>query len=131
MDGARRPRVLIVENDAVVGRMLGDMLHWLGCDPEESLEARDALVRLDGDAEYDLLVTDLQMPEMTGWDLAQTARTWRPQLRVLLITGLPSEAVTERARQARLDLLAKPFTMEALETAVRRALATEVDTAAS
>jgi CheY-like chemotaxis protein len=122
VDAGRRPRALIVDDNAVICRMLGDMLHWLGVDVEELRQGRDALARLDGDDGYDLLVAELQMPEMNGWDLAKAARARRAHLRVLLITGHPSVAVLERAQQAGLGLLPKPFTMKALETAVRRVL---------
>jgi CheY-like chemotaxis protein len=123
VDAGRRPRALIVDDNAVIGRMLGDMLYWLGVDTDELRHGRDALARLDGDDGYDLLVADLQMPESNGWDFAQAARARRPHLRVLLITGHPSVAVLERAQQAGLGLLPRPFTMKALETAVGRVLA--------
>jgi Response regulator receiver domain len=73
VEAGRRPRVLIVDDNAVIARMLGEMLHWLGVDAEELLQGRDPLARLDGDDGYDLLVADLHMSEINGWDLAQAA----------------------------------------------------------
>jgi CheY-like chemotaxis protein len=118
----RRPRALVVDDEAEVCRMLGDMLHWLGLDPEGATHSREALARLEADAAYDLLVADLVMPDMSGWDLVEEARGVHPDLRVLLLTGLPSRSAFARARLAGLPLLRKPFTMRALEAAVREAI---------
>jgi DNA-binding response OmpR family regulator len=119
---ARRPRALVVDDEAEVCRMLGDMLHWLGLDPDGATRSQEALALLETDGAYDLLVADLVMPDMSGWDLVSEARGVRPDLRVLLLTGLPTRSAFARARQAGLPLLPKPFTMRALEAAVRDAI---------
>ena len=122
MDTARRPRALVVDDEADICRMLGDMLHWLGLDPDGATHSREALTRLETDGTYDLLVADLVMRDMSGWDLVQEARGTNPDLRVLLVTGLPTRSTFARARLAGLPLLGKPFTMRALESAVREAI---------
>jgi DNA-binding response OmpR family regulator len=119
---ARRPRALVVDDEAEVCRMMGDMLHWLGLDPDGATQSREALTLLETDGAYDLLVADLVMPDMSGWDLVSEARGVHPDLRVLLLTGLPTRSAFARARQAGLPLLPKPFTMRALEAAVRDAI---------
>jgi DNA-binding NtrC family response regulator len=119
---ARRPRALVVDDQAEVCQMLGDMLHWLGLDPDGATRPREALTRLVTDGDYDLLVTDLVMPDMSGWQLVAEARGTHPDLRVLLLTGVPTRSAFARARLAGLPLLGKPFTMRALEVAVRDAI---------
>jgi DNA-binding response OmpR family regulator len=118
----RRPRALVVDDQADVCRMMGDMLHWLGLDPDGATQSKEALALLATDGAYDLLVADLVMPDMSGWDLVEEARGAHPDLRVLLLTGLPTRSAFARAREVGLPLLPKPFTMRALEAAVRDAI---------
>jgi DNA-binding NtrC family response regulator len=118
----RRPRALVVDDKADTCRMLGDMLHWLGLDPDGATHSRDALARLETDGAYDLLVADLLIGGTSGWDLIEEARGVDPGLRVLIVTGLATHSTFARARQAGLPVLRKPFTMRALEAAVRAAI---------
>ena len=80
---------------------------------------RQALELFTADPEsFELLVTDFEMPELNGCDLARRARTRAPQLRVLLISGRGIEA--SDAASAGLDaFLSKPFQPEDLLEAVR------------
>jgi CheY-like chemotaxis protein len=68
-----------------------------------------------------LLLADVRMPGMSGPEVARRARAGRPGLRVLLMTGHGGEALAEAGTDGD-DLLEKPFTVEALAEAVRRAL---------
>ena len=72
----------------------------------------------------DLLVTDLMMPGMTGWEVARRLRLKRPNLRVLFMSGY---AGCDHAEETPIippdELLAKPFHFSELVTIVRRLLA--------
>lgn len=69
---------------------------------------------------FDMVLSDIHMPgTMTGIDLAIELRSSLPDLSVVLVTGYASEI--ERAKQARIPVLAKPFDVEVLETLIRRA----------
>jgi CheY-like chemotaxis protein len=79
-----------------------------------------ALEILRSGSSVDLIVTDYAMPGMTGVELANAARQFRPDLPVLLATGyaeLPSGATTDLPR------LAKPFRQDQLATEIAKALA--------
>jgi len=72
----------------------------------------------------DLLVTDVVMPDLDGRQLFDRLRETRPGLKVLFMSGYPGDVVTQRGVPLEdLPLLQKPFTAEALEEAVRRAMA--------
>jgi DNA-binding response OmpR family regulator len=72
------------------------------------------------DGVIDVLLTDLGMPAASGGDLARTLTAMRPDLRVLFVSGLPKDVAVEKGLlQAADPLLQKPFTFEALVTAVR------------
>jgi two-component system cell cycle sensor histidine kinase/response regulator CckA len=123
-DSVGPARVLVVDDEPTVGRMLTDMLSWLGLVVEATVDPRECLAWLDGGAGCELLIADVNMPTMSGWDLVEAARARRPGLKVVLVSGLPSRPVRERARQAGLTFLPKPFTLAELAEALREALGT-------
>ncbi|MBI5493630.1 MAG: response regulator [Deltaproteobacteria bacterium] len=70
-----------------------------------------------------LLVTDFRLPGMNGGELAAQLRTSRPELRCVIMSGLPSGVVGQAGGDAGGRVLEKPFTRETLAAAVREALA--------
>ena len=86
------------------------------------LEAEDgpaALRLLTGSRRIDVLVTDVGLPGMNGRQLAETARERRLSLPVLFITGFAGGALQE-GLAAGMEILGKPFKINALATRVRR-----------
>jgi len=79
-------RVLVVDDDAAVAETLAEGFETCGCDVRVLLDPREGL-RLDADWRCELLVTDLEMPGMSGFELAFRLRLARPWLPVLLVTG--------------------------------------------
>ena len=72
---------------------------------------------------FDLMIADLTMPSMTGLKLARHVRNIRPDLPVVIVSGNPSRTSDTEDQSVRVDvLLAKPFDVAALATAVREAL---------
>jgi two-component system cell cycle sensor histidine kinase/response regulator CckA len=105
-----------------------DAIRWLGrrfleADGWSVLEAADGLEALQViealTARLDLVVTDLNMPRVTGQELAEVLSIFRPELPVLGITGFLSALTHDR----RLPVLPKPFTPGSLLQAVRLACA--------
>jgi DNA-binding NtrC family response regulator len=81
----------------------------------------DALRRLDEGGEFDLVVSDLVMPTMTGWELADAVKRRRPGLRIGVVTGWGDVPEVTPATRMTVDfVLSKPVTLEALDEAVRR-----------
>jgi CheY-like chemotaxis protein len=73
---------------------------------------------------FDLLITDLRMPQMDGLELLRQVRARSPQTKTILVTAYGSEDVWEQARQLEISqALSKPLKIPDLLTAVRRALA--------
>jgi two-component system cell cycle sensor histidine kinase/response regulator CckA len=71
----------------------------------------------------DLLLTDLWMPGLSGFDLAVLMRYRQPELKVVFVSGLnPRPTTKEFGLMANAPLLTKPFTREQLISAVRQAL---------
>lgn len=124
--GAPR-RVLVVDDEPHIGRAIRQML-GKGYEVEACTSGSEAQRLLAGGAEYDVLLCDLMMPEITGMDLLDWLSTARPELlgRVILITG---GAFTPKARafmeRSPLPRLEKPFTVRRLRVSVQRLLAGE------
>jgi PAS domain S-box-containing protein len=117
--------VLIAEDDPFVRAYAVTCLETFGYRVIEAADGRDALNKIAGGAEIDLLFTDVVMPGgINGWELAETARRMQPNLRVLLTSGYALEALSERGRlPAGAIILNKPYRKAELGKRVRDALA--------
>jgi PAS domain S-box-containing protein len=72
---------------------------------------------------FDLVITDLTMPNMTGDELAGKIRALRPNTPILMITGLNTRLAPDKLKSAQIDkLIMKPLTIEAIATAIREVL---------
>ena len=79
--------VLVVDDDPLVLEVTADMLKDLGCEVVTAASGMDALERLSENADVDILITDLNMPGMDGYELAQRAAATRPGLQVIMLSG--------------------------------------------
>ncbi|NKC32157.1 PAS domain S-box protein [Falsiroseomonas selenitidurans] len=114
-------RLLVVEDDLPVRDHVATLLRDLGYRVTEAGTAQEALRLLRQDGEYDLLFTDIVMPDgMNGAQLAVLARTLRPTLRVLLTSGYSQPEIPGRGPA--LPILPKPYRRNQLATKVREAL---------
>jgi signal transduction histidine kinase/ActR/RegA family two-component response regulator len=118
----RAARVLVVDDEAEVRRTLAEML---------ALDGHVAVVCPDGAAAlrvlktetFDLVLTDLGMPELGGWEVAQAAKDLHPERPVGLITGWGDSIDVTDATHRGIDfVLAKPFQLRELREALERVL---------
>jgi response regulator RpfG family c-di-GMP phosphodiesterase len=114
--------VLIVDDEPAVTSAAARRLSRDGHTCEEVHSARDALQRLE-EREFDVVVTDVKMPEMSGIHLLKVVKQRRPEVQVIVITGNPDvDFAVEAIRSQVDDYLVKPFEMAQLSHAVARAL---------
>jgi CheY-like chemotaxis protein len=107
-NSARRPRVLVVDDEAVIRLMFKDLLSrdYDFSDAENAEQAMDRL-RAGG---IDLLIADKNLPGSSGLELAAQARSRWPNVRVILMTGYPSVVTAQQSVELGLvDYLVKPF----------------------
>ncbi|GAB1693334.1 PAS domain S-box protein [Krasilnikovia sp. M28-CT-15] len=122
-------RILVVEDDAEVRRITVRILEGEGYQVSQAEHGRAALERIQR-RPFDLLLTDVIMPEMSGSRLAETVRIQYPGVRILLISGYSEE--TAKVQHLVLDgipLIHKPFTADELLDAVRQALGVTTNSA--
>ena len=117
--------ILVVEDQPALLNLLGDSLRMDGYQVFEASRPTEAIQHGLQHAEpISLLVTDVVMPEMSGPDLARNLATRYPEMRVLYISGHPTDLVRSMgALDGRASFLAKPFSLIKLSEAVNRALA--------
>jgi len=116
-----RGRVLLIDDDASLRRVTEFSLQEDGLAVDAVASAAEALERFEPGT-YDVVVTDVRMPGMSGVDLLGELRRLDPGLPVVLITAFATvELAVEAMRRGAFDYLAKPFSRDALRTAVQRA----------
>ena len=114
--------VLVVEDDHVLRELITRVLENEGYRVVGTCDGEAALLAFDDDA-FDLLVTDWQIPGMTGVELAAEVRRRCPDVAVLLVSGSPGSAAEEQRRgRAHDEILAKPFAATELARRVGRTL---------
>ena len=92
--------ILIVDDEASVGRFIGELLKGCGCQVTVETDSRSALSKFERSPEaFDLVVTDQTMPGITGAELAQSLLAIRPDLSIILCTGY-SDQVDEAGAEA-------------------------------
>jgi cyclic di-GMP phosphodiesterase len=108
------PRILVVDDDPIVRTTVVEMLARSGFVPLEAATHDEALGLL-ADSHVRLVVSDIVMPGLNGFELTECVRQRRPSLPVLLITGAGTdEHLSEALARGAAGLIAKPFTMAEL-----------------
>jgi PAS domain S-box-containing protein len=116
-------RVMVVEDDPEVREMHERVLARLGYQVTTFGNGRSAWGRFtENPDQFDLILTDHTMPDMSGLTLAGTIHEQRPDVPILLVTGRPDELVQTGFGSEIVEVLAKPVPMHDLAAAVRAAL---------
>lgn len=123
-------RILIVDDEQIIRESLTFILRKEGYEVEEAANGLDALKRHEAKA-FDIIITDIEMPELRGIDLLERVTQRSPQTLVMIITAFASiETAIQALRKGAYDYLLKPVEFDDLLHRVRklvehRELATE------
>jgi DNA-binding NtrC family response regulator len=110
----RETRVLILDDEPVVGERLKASLEGAGFIVDALSTSREALARLK-QHRYDILVTDLKMNGPDGMDVLQAAKEALPGIKPVIITGFATRDTADEAmRRGAAAFIAKPFKMSHL-----------------
>jgi len=117
-------RIMIVDDEEAIVRMLGNRLRRLGYTVSAFLSGSEALTIFKRKPDrFDLLITDMTMPEMTGIRLAREVKGIRPQLPIIIFTGFSEKLNAEESRALGLEgFLMKPVTVKEMAETVRDVL---------
>ncbi len=115
-----KARILIVDDEATIRDTLCTVLKEEGFDAESAENGRAALEKIQQN-NYDLVITDLRMPEMDGLELLKAVKLNSPQTSVIIITAYGSmESAIEALRLGAFDYLIKPLDFDDVILRVRR-----------
>lgn len=121
-------RVLVVDDEPGVRSVLSEMLRTGGFTTESVPEGRDALRALRT-GQFDVLITDVRLPDISGMELLSIVRDKYPWLPVIVVTGYASIDSTIKAmRLGAVDYIPKPFTRDSVLSSVELALQTGLST---
>lgn len=113
-------RVLVVDDNDAVRRGIVRTLARAGYEVVEAGDGVDALAKVESSSsEFDLVLTDLNMPRMGGFELAGRLALAHPSTRLMLMTGFPDELVGLTRRAPQWPCVSKPFTPSELLGQVR------------
>jgi|GEM_PF-1356701 PAS domain S-box-containing protein len=120
---ALQARVLLVDDEALLRRSAGRLLQLLGCEVDEAVTGADAVAKVTAAPErYDVVLMDVTMPEMDGYEATRRLATIAPKLAVVLSSGY-SASDDAGALPAGVRALAKPYDARQLEAVLRDVLA--------
>ncbi|QAY75255.1 cell cycle two-component system response regulator CpdR [Sphingosinicella sp. BN140058] len=117
-------RILLAEDDDSMRTYLARALERSGYEVV-AVDRGTAALPLVGPGAFDLLLTDIVMPEMDGIELAQKASAIAPEMRVMFITGFAAVALKAGRAAPSAKVLSKPFHLRDLVAEVDRLFQTE------
>jgi len=118
--------VLLVDDDAAVRAIAAAALRESGLEVIEAADGLEGFVQFEAHPEIGLILTDVVMPGIDGFKVAEIAKLLRPTVKVLYVTAYPGQA-DEYLGIRHGEILMKPYRLAALVAAVRRTLAPSAD----
>jgi len=115
-------RVLVVDDDDRVRDVLVGMLKLAGHRADYAPNGREALLRLEHES-FDLVFTDLSMPDVDGWALAEEIRRRWPQLKIVMVTGYALQSQNDQRRHRLVnDIISKPIRFDDINATLSNVL---------
>ncbi|MCU1717101.1 hybrid sensor histidine kinase/response regulator [Pseudomonas sp. 5P_3.1_Bac2] len=115
-------RVLVAEDNPVNQALIAEQLQALGCSATICADGREALGRFE-EEEFDVVLTDLNMPNLNGYELTRTLRARGVGLPIIGVTANALREEVQRGRDAGMNAwLVKPMSLQALYECLHRAV---------
>ncbi len=114
-------KIMVVDDEAIVGKRLKPSLESSGYTVETFGDGRSAIARLSKER-FDIVITDVRMDDVDGMQILEYVRANIPQTKVIIITGYASVDLARRALdKGAFDFIAKPFKPGDLRTVIEKA----------
>jgi len=111
----RKMKILVVDDDENIQEILQDILSLEG-HQVQSASSGDEALKIFNSSDFEVVITDLGMPGMSGWELAKEVKKSKSQIRVILITGWRAQLDTDKIKESGVDfILPKPFHIEQIK----------------
>jgi len=116
------PRILVVDDEPEVLEVMVDMLEQEGYSTRSTSDSREASQLLE-ETPFDVIVSDIVMPHLSGLQLLEIARRQNPDVQVVLVTGYATnELAREALERGASGFIEKPFRIEQLLATLRGVL---------
>jgi len=116
-----RLKILLLDDEPIVGKRLKPALTKIGCDVEVFEDPKQALKRID-DTEFDIVVTDIRMDEINGIQVLEHVTKKSQRTKVIIITGYAMMSLAREAMEkGAFDFIAKPFRPDDLREIIAKA----------
>ncbi len=117
-------RILVVDDEPKICHLIEQILKREGYQVDVSFSGIEAL-KMIGSFNYHLLLTDLEMPGVDGFELARKAKKQNPEIRVIMVTGNTNVDICIRLLRHGIDgYIKKPFNISKLKKVLRQTLCT-------
>jgi CheY-like chemotaxis protein len=116
--------VLVVDDDHKIHEVLGDLLRFWGCTSVEVASNGEEAIECFRRTGPDLVLMDLEMPRMNGFDASSAIKSLNPQAEIILLTGVPNSRLARETLEqgfARI-IIPKPFRSDQLKMAIQDAV---------
>lgn len=111
--------IVIAEDESMLRSIAVEALEFAGFEVLEASDGGEALTLLENHAGVRLLISDVKMPGMDGYQLAEAAMARHPGLKIVLMTGYGHEPPVDFLRRHNIEILHKPFDLEILAERAR------------
>jgi two-component system response regulator PilR (NtrC family) len=116
-------RILIVDDEQSLREFLEIFLEQEGYEVATAKGGRDAVKRMEAGEEFDIVLTDLMMPEVSGMGVLETVKERFPDTEVLMMTAYATaDTAIEAMKKGAYDYVQKPFKVEELRVIIEKAL---------
>lgn len=106
------PAALVVDDEAALLMLLAETLRDAGFQVYEAVSGEAALKLTEAHPDIALMVSDIRMPGMSGYQVASNVRSLHPEMKILLMTGYTDEAIPPSLVDAGIKLVFKPLDLD-------------------
>src|SRR3989304_4097091 len=122
MESDGQARILVVDDEEMIREMLFDVLSQAGYTVKTAKDGSDAIAQIENEP-FEIVITDLKMPGMSGMELLQRVQKINPDICVLIITAYSTiESAVGAMKQGAYDYICKPFELEEMKVVVEKAV---------
>ena len=120
--GSIKAKILVIDDDKVIQEGCNRILTGGGYDVETAFTGQEGFKKMEEET-YDLVITDLKMPDISGMEVLKKIKNNDPDIGVIMITGYSTaETAVEAIKLGAFDYLPKPFTPDELISVVNKAI---------
>ncbi len=117
-----KKNILVVDDESIIRDYLKEILKRLGCNIDDAVNGKEAIEKLKN-IEYDIIITDIRMPDVSGMDVLKEAKSTLPDCEVLMVTAFGTiENAVEAMKMGAYDYMTKESSLDHLELIIKKTI---------